>query len=95
MRTAGLMRPFSSKFVSPDLGETQYEEMKTIIRHPDALPSWYFKFDDGKYHILKSLSDNHYLLLKGVLVPKYAGSAYYSLERNGTIYHVFNAERMV
>lgn len=90
-----LLRPFTSKFVSADLGETEYEEMKTVIRKPDAIPSWYFKFDDNKYHILKTISDNRYLLMKGMLMPRYAGSAYYSLERNGIIYHVFNAERMV
>lgn len=94
-RRSTLLRPFASKYVSPDVGETQYEEIKTEIRRPDTIPSWYFKFDDGKYHVLRSLSDNKYLLLKGVLVPRHAGSAYYSLERNGTIYHVFNAERMV
>ena len=61
----------------------------------DDIPSWYFKFDDGKYHLLRSLTDQRWLLQQGIVVPRYAGSMYYSLERNGTIYHVFNAERMV
>lgn len=93
-----LARLFSSgpaKYVSKEFGETEYEEMRTSIHIPDAIPSWYFKFDDGKYHVLKTISDNSYLLTQGIVLPRYAGSAYYSLERNGTVFHVFNMERMV
>ena len=92
-----LVRGFASgtNYVSKDIGETQYEQIETKIRPMDPVPSWHFKFDDGKYHILRSLSDERYLLMSGVLLPKYAGSNYFSMEKNGTIFHVFNADRMV
>lgn len=83
------------QYVSPDAGATEYEVIPSKIHEMDAVPSWMFKFSDGKYHILKGLSDESYLLMQGIVLPRYAGSAYYCLEKDGTIYHVFNADRLV
>lgn len=96
-----MLRSFAAKaggpnnYISPDLGETKLEEVKTKIHKIGDVPSWYFKFDDGKYHILRTLSDERYLLMQGVVLPRYAGSAYYALERDGVMFHVYNADRMV
>lgn len=82
-------------FESPDIGKTEYEVIPSKLHEMDEVPSWMFKFDDGKYHILRGLSDESYLLMQGIVLPRFAGSAYYSLEKDGTIYHVFNADRLV
>ena len=52
--------------------------------------------EDGIYRQPKVLTDYQYMLGNNIAIPdKENRSCYYAIERDGIVYHVFNAERIV
>ena len=54
-----------------------------------------YALEDGKYYVPKIRTTDMALLEAGIVAQKTPLSAYYSVEYNDKIYHVFNAERIV
>ena len=53
-------------------------------------------FEDGVYRHAKILNDVEMMTINNLPIPEQEDrSRYYSIERNGRMYHVFNAERYV
>lgn len=53
-------------------------------------------YDDGIYRQSKVLNDIQYMESNNLPIPQQEDrSKYYAIERNGIMYHVFNAERYV
>lgn len=51
--------------------------------------------NEGEHFIPREFSDDMHLLMEGIILDHDPLSAYYSMEVNGRILHVFNAERYV
>ena len=76
-------------------GETGLKVIPTDLEDLYRLRYLSYTLDDGKYYVPKIRSDDMALLEAGIVAQRTPLSAYYSVEYNDKIYHVFNAERVV
>ena len=74
--------------------EEMESEEDEIYQNPDLQDKKIM--EDGYYYQSKIYTDYQYMLLNTLPIPDAElRSAYYAIEHNGIIYHVFNAERIV
>jgi len=81
-----------------DIAGMEYTEHRDDIYSPDEMK--YKKFWENDYMDVKkridskSYADDRYLFDHKIIPKKQLMSAYYSLEREGKVFHVFNAENI-
>lgn len=78
-----------------NFGETGLKVQPSELVNKERMRFLSFTNDDGNYFIPRMRSDDLTLFEAGILLQQEPLSCYYATEYNGTIYHVFNAERIV
>lgn len=84
------------EFKNEDFDQTGLRVEKTKLT--DFRRSRYFDVrlrNEGEFFIPREYSDDMHLLTQGIILDHEPLSAYYSMEVNDRIFHVFNAERYV